>query len=506
MNILLITLLEEINPLGLLHIATYLKKHGYQVTTAFVPLNPKEKEFGMEENRMIDEQEISEIINLISSKNPSLIGMSLMTIHYYNAVKLSKRIKEIFPEILSVWGGIHPTLLPDECIEHADIVCRGEGEGAMLELVQRIDKKESIENIGSLWVKTKDGILRNEIKPLTQDLDSLEFPRFDWENNYVLYENKMQLLNKHIYQLCVPRKGQIYDVMTTRGCPYHCTYCCNSSFKKMYAGKGKIVRGRSAENVIEELEFIKNEFEFVKIFNFQDDVFLVRKKDGWLEDFCKEYKKKICLPFVCKGSPREVTEENISLLKDAGLEYFHIGIQNSDRVNREIYKRTTSSREEIIRASIVLNKFRVVGRYDVILDDPFSTDEDELEVLDTLTKVKKPFLVSCFSMTFFPNSEIYKMAKEQGLLSEGKDGYLLKTTFAKRTYLNNLVEISPRVPACIIKFFVKHREKKFSETLLKVFIYLYFRYIFRTMYTISKYPRALRIVKNIRFRLGTVLR
>lgn len=502
MNILLVTLLEEINPLGLLHLATYLKGKGNQVTTAFVPLNPKEDLFGIEGNRVINEKEISEILNLISQKKPDLLGITLMTTHYYSSVKLTQNIKEVFPELLVVWGGVHPTLLPEECIKYADIVCRGEGEGVMLELIQRLEKRESIENIGSLWVKDKDKIIRNEIKPLTQDMDSLGYPRFDWENNYVLYKEEMRLLNKSLYQQCVPRRGRIYDVLTIRGCPYRCNYCSNSSFHEMYKGKGKIVRGRSIESVMEELEYIKNEFDFVGLINFQDDVFLVKRQDGWLENFCKEYKEKIGLPFACKGSPREVTEENISILQEGGLGYFQIGIQGSDRVNREIYNRTTSSRDKIIQASKILHKYKVVANFDVILDDPFATDDDTLEVIDTLIKIKKPFLISCFSMTFFPATVITRMAKEQGLFSKGKDGYILKATQAKRTYLNNLVELAPTLPAFVIRIFVRHRGNRFAEILLNAYIYIHFNFVFKIMYAISKHPRLLSILKKIRFSFG----
>ncbi|GAX60414.1 Fe-S oxidoreductase [Candidatus Scalindua japonica] len=503
MNILLITLLEEINPLGLLHLSTFLKDNGNQVTTAFVPLNPKEELFGIEGNRVISDHEISETLDLIAEKKPDLFGMTLMTTHYYSAVKLTKKVKETFPEIPIVWGGVHPTLLPEECIEYADIVCRGEGEGAMLELVKHLENGESIENIGSLWVRDKDKITRNEIKPLTQDMDSLGFPRFDWENNYVLYDGKMQNLNKSIYQQCVPRKGRIYDVLTIRGCPYRCSYCSNSSFHQVYKGKGKIVRGRSIESILEELEYVKKEFDFVGIINFQDDVFLVKRDEGWLENFCNQYKEKIGLTFACKGSPREVSEENISLLKKGGLGYFQIGIQGSDRVNREIYNRTTSSRNKIIEASRVLHKHKVVANFDVILDDPFATDEDTLEVIDTLTKIKKPFLISCFSMTFFPATVITKMAKERGLFSKGKDGYILKATQAKRTYLNNLVEIAPRLPAFVIRTFVKHRGEKLAKVILDAYIYIHFNIIFKIMYSISKYPRLLSFLKKIRYSLST---
>lgn len=506
MNILLISLLEEINPLGLLHISTYLKNNNYNVTTLFAPLNPKENEFGVEENRVIEKQEISEILALISRKSPSVIGLSLMTIHYHSAVKLTKRIKEEFSEIPVIWGGIHPTLLPEECIQHADIICRGEGEVAMLELMEHLRYGKPIKDLGSFWIKTKEEVVRNEVRPLVQDLDSFGFPRFDWQSCFVLNQDKIIKLTKENYQSYVPRNGHIYDVMVTRGCPYHCTYCCNASFKKLYSGKGKLLRSRSVDSVIQELGYVKEQFDFVKIINFQDDVFLIRKKDGWLDKFCQQYAEKIGLPFVCKGSPQEVTEENISMLKEAGMEYFHIGIQNSDRVNREVYKRITSNREKVIQASEVLHKYNIVARYDLILDDPFSTEEDILEVLDTLSRIRKPYVISCFSMTFFPGSEISKLAEEKGLLQKGKNGYLLKTTYAKRTYLNNLVEISPRVPRSFVKYFVKYRKTRFAETLLKYYIFIHYHLIFKTFYLVSKHPKLLSFVKNIRFRLSNARR
>lgn len=506
MRSLLITFLEEISPLGLFQISNYLKNNGHDVTTIFVPLNPKEEVFGIEENTIISEQEILEIFKLVSRIRPQLIGISLFTLHYYSAVKLTQKIKEAFPETLVIWGGIHPTIAPEECIQHVDMLCRGEGEAAMLELAQRIEKGQSIENIGSLWVKTGDGVIRNEIRPLIDDLDSIGFPRFDWKNEYVLHKGKMHLLDKDLYRKCVPRNGRIYDILTTRGCPYACSYCCNSLFRELYAGKGKIVRHRSVNSVIEEMVYAKNEFEFVDMMNFQDDVFITRTKDGWIQKLLEEYKEKIGYPFACKGSAREVTEENMSMLRNAGLEYFHIGIQGSERVNKNIYKRNTSSREQVIRASEILNKYRIIGRYDIILDDPFANEEDMLEVLDTLTRIKKPYLVGCFSMTFFPNSPIYKMAKEANLLTDAKDGYSLKMAQAKRTPLNNLVELTPRLPTFLVRFFIKYRNNRGVEAFLVNFFDFYYNFVFKSMYALSKHSKLLSFVKNMRFSFSSARR
>lgn len=505
MKTLLITLLYEINPLGPMNVACYLKDNGQDVKELFVPLNQLEEVFWTEKDTVINDHYVSEIVKLISQEKPKLIGISLYTIHYYSAIKITEAIKKEFPEILVIWGGIHPTIAPEESIQHADILCRGDGEAPMLELAQCLEKGESIENIKSLWVKKGDQVIRNEIRHLIEDLDSLGFTRFDWENIFVLHKGRMHSLSKDIYQKCVPRNGRIYDIMATRGCPYSCAYCCNSVFKELYAGKGKLIRNRSISSVIEEIEYAINEFEFVDMINFQDDVFIRRTKDGWLQNFIKEYKEKIGYPFICKGSPREVVDETISMLSDAGLEYFQIGIQNSDRVNREVYNRNTSSRDQIIRASEILTKYEVVGRYDIILDDPFATEEDLLEVLDTLTRIKKPYVVGCFSMTFFPHSAIYTMAEEANLLSKAKSGYSLSMSKAKRTPLNNLVELAPRLPSSVVKFLMKHHKKKATHVFLKVFTSLYFRIIFITMYTLSKNSKILATAKNIRFRLNNVL-
>ena len=102
--------------------STFLQEKGHAVTTVFAPLNPKEAEFGVEENRLIEDGEIQEIIKLADQENPDIFGISLMTIHYHTAVLITKRLKEKFPEKLIIWGGIHPSLqrFRETCASGAD--------------------------------------------------------------------------------------------------------------------------------------------------------------------------------------------------------------------------------------------------------------------------------------------------------------------------------------------------------------------------------------------------
>lgn len=498
MKVMMISLLEEINPLGLLHVATYLATQGHEVATLFGVINPKEGGNRRETERVISDAEVSQVVDLILQMRPELIGVSLMTIHYHSAVKLTRQLRRSCPGTPILWGGIHPTLSPEECLQEADIVCRGEGELPVLELIRRMEAGQDYRDIPNLWFQGEAGIIRNDLRPLLQDLDAFPYPRFDWDHNYVMYQGEIRQLDVKNYYQSVPRRGQIYDVMAHRGCPHACNYCCNASFKELYQGKGKLIRRRGIDNIIQELLYVKETFKFVKLINFQDDVFITSNRDGWLERFSFEYKEKIGLSFICKASPIDINEEIITILKRAGLEHLQIGIQGSDRCNREIYNRR-GSHSQFIEASKVLRKYNIAGRYDIIMDDPFANDEDMLQILVTLTELERPFWLNCFSMTFFPNTNIFHMARERGLLDKAKDGYSLKATLIKRNYLNELIAISPRMPNWLVRFFIRHRGKRFSQVLLKIFIYSYYFPITWLMYQASRYPEILAFIKRIHF-------
>lgn len=207
----------------------------------------------------------------------------------------------------------------------------------------------------------------------------------------------------------------IFQIITSRGCPFHCSYCYNSTLRKLYKGKGKYFRVRSVDSVIEELKLAKKNFPNLKRIKFDDEVFNFDPE--WLEEFTVKYKKEIGLPFECFTEPKLVTRERFKLMQDAGLSIIYMGIQNSFRITEELYDRCVPE-ERIKEAADIFHKLGLDARYQVILDDPLSITEDKDRLFKLLMSFPRPFELYLFSLTVFPNTELSRKLLEQGLITE----------------------------------------------------------------------------------------
>ena len=392
---------------GLRSLSSVLKSHGHRISMIFYgEMTRTHKEFHQfskieyEESsvRWCHEKDREELIQILEKLCPDIIGISLRSGFVQTAIDLTNELKKRF-SIPIIWGGIHPTLCPEESIQYADMVCRGEGEYPMLDLSDTIERGQDICAIPNLWVKKDGEIFRNDIRSLNH-LDELPFSDYQEEDKYYVYA--------HPYDI------RIYSIMTSRGCPFSCTFCCNSILREIYRGKGKYIRRRSIENVIAELLYAKDHYPIAEI-TFQDDVFVDNPE--WLYPFLEEYKKHIRLPFACFLHSQFVTEPLIQSLKEAGLYTADLGIQSgSERVRKEIYHRKQTN-EEIIRSAILLN--REIGMaYDIIIDNPFETLEDLRETIDLLLHFPHPFRVSLLTLTLFPKYPITHSAMEKGLIQK----------------------------------------------------------------------------------------
>ncbi|MEA2037291.1 MAG: radical SAM protein [Nanoarchaeota archaeon] len=422
--ITLICLDPEIRDYSIRILSSSLKSAGHDTQIIFLP-------------QRFDEAYKDEILDQVVriAKDSNLIGISFMTNFFFNAVQIIKKLKILDMPI--VCGGIHPTVRPEECLKHADIVCIGEGERTIVELASRIKEKRSLKDLKGIWYNHGDKIIKNKMRELIQDLDSLPFPDYDIDSHYVLDENKIKrmtrlLLMKHIYRY--------YSTVSTRGCPFGCTYCCNNIYNKMYAGQ-KIVRKRSISNLIKELTQIKNKYPEIQTIQIIDDSFFIYTKEE-IKEFSEKYKSKINVGLYVPGiSPATFDEDKFSYLVDAGLMETRMGIQTASENVKKIYHRNYSN-ELVLKAAKGITKFRdklKMIRYDIILDNPFESEEDSIETLKFMSKLPTPCLFTFFSLTFYPGTQLYNLAKEKGFIKDDiKDVYLKYDKGSKRTYINRL--------------------------------------------------------------------
>jgi radical SAM superfamily enzyme YgiQ (UPF0313 family) len=299
-----------------------------------------------------------------------------------------------------MWGGSHPTTDPEWCLQYCDSVCRGESDKVILEIAEKIDARQSLENVRNVWWKTDGGkIVRNPQQPLILDLDALPYPDFDAGTSYFIDHDTVS----HGKPFPESLLHTSYMTMTARGCPYHCSYCYNSFFKRLYKGE-RFVRFRSVSNVIGELKETKKRMGHFYL-EILDSIFTLRPRR--LEEFVEAYHCEIGEPFWCYTHPRCAKEKSIAALtRYDDFQYIIMGIQSaSSNIGDKTFHRV-QKKEDILKSAKVLNKYGVRALYDIITNVPGETAGDCRQNLDVLRALPKPFRIRMSKISLFPNYDI----------------------------------------------------------------------------------------------------
>jgi radical SAM superfamily enzyme YgiQ (UPF0313 family) len=220
---------------------------------------------------------------------------------------------------------------------------------------------------------------------------------------------------------------------------------------------GRKVRERSVINVIDEIkETIKN--PFILYINFQDDCFFTHKKE-WMEEFCRLYKKHVNLPFIARAIPTMLDRARLSMLVDAGLCWIVMGIQSgSDRVNFEVYNRKIRF-SAVKKAADLISETHAAPFFEMIVDNPYETEEEKIETIDAIATLKKPYIASLAHLTFFPGTPLAVKAVEDNIVTP--DSYLFRYLLnIDETYLNKLLAITSCTPRFIIKYLNKSEAQR----------------------------------------------
>ena len=293
-------------PLQIGILSSYIKNKGHQ-----------SKLLSLLIKKEINNKNYEAIEKIIIEFKPDYVAFSVYEMAFPYVKKISTFIKKNWPEILIILGGYYPTLAPEEVISfpYVDIICLGEGEEALAELLS--DKKINY-GIKNLWFKTEKGIIRNPIRRLIEDLDNIPFP-----------DREMLDYQEH---LNFEKRGERnIKVMATRGCPYDCTYCSNNYIRSIYPNRSKYLRFRSPKNVIEELKYLKSNFVFEKV-GFHDDNLTLNI--NWLRKFMELYLREINIPFYCAARVESCKDEVLDILVNAGCYLLLIGVETGDEEYR----------------------------------------------------------------------------------------------------------------------------------------------------------------------------
>jgi radical SAM superfamily enzyme YgiQ (UPF0313 family) len=324
----------------------------------------------------------SRIEEVIAALGADLWGMSCWTSNRRGVAYVAELIKRVRPESHVVIGGPHATPLAKEMLAHhraIDTVIVGEGELTFLELATRLERGEPTTAIAGSWYREGKQILEAPERPSIKNLDDLACPH--------------DYFDTHI-------------VMTSRGCPWACTFCgAETSW-------GRGFRGQSVPYVLDELEQAVSRAS-VKMIQIKDDTFTTNKKR--VKELCRGIReRKLNFVWSCDTRVDVLSDDLLFEMRLAGCQRLSLGVESgSPKILEAIDKKITA--EEILESSELAKKYGIQVRFYMMLGNRGETKETFQETLDFLERAKPhSYIFSCLSI--YPGTIDFHDAEKAGWL------------------------------------------------------------------------------------------
>ncbi len=387
-----------VEQLGVGYLMSYLEKMGHKVELIFDPGLDNNLYYRLGALKFLNRW--SSLIQDAVDWKPDLVAFLAVTNIFPFALQFARKLKARL-DVPFVFGGVHPTVLPEYVLQHDEIdyVIRGEGEYSLEELATALANGSDAKRVPNLCYKENGRININQLRPLIHDLDELPFPRKD------------EFYREGVF------KTQLY-VITARGCPFRCSYCINDFFRnKLYKelpGPVPYVRRRSPGNVIAEIKHFRDRYPISHIY-FVDETFVTEKK--WTREFLERYQREIIdISFSFQCYPGFIDEDVARRTAEAGGIYAGVAIETANEDFRRDILRRRHSNEGILRAMRMLQKYDVKIGTSAIFGIPFESEKNRWETV-RLVEESKPIIVYSYLMYPFPGTEIAKVALGNGFLS-----------------------------------------------------------------------------------------
>lgn len=329
------------------------------------------------------------IENILESFQPDMVGITTMTIQYASALQTARKVKEWNPHCTVIMGGSHASVMPRVMVEwpYTDIVVRGEGEEAFLEIIKRLKQsKNDFEDIPGII--TKNNPPKFDTTPLEiKDLDSLPLP------------DRHALIDIENYS-----SEDMGLILTSRGCPYRCSYCSNFTRK---------TRFRSVDNILTEIIQVQKEFG-TKQFMFKDDSFTLRRKR--IERFCNEIiSKKIKILWESTTRLDLIDDSLVKLMKKAGCNRIGVGVESGDEEMLKIYNKNLT-KDQIRKGTNVLNKNNIFWTGFFMMGLPMEKKEQMYKTLEFMKELAPPYAAIGIYKPY-PGTKLFEMSEDLGLVS-----------------------------------------------------------------------------------------
>ncbi len=372
---------DTLYPLGLAYLGAVLEKNNYKTDI----LNLTYSKW---------EDVVEKVREKIEREKPDFFGISILSNSRISALKLLKIVKEVSPKTIIIAGGVHTTFLYDQILNNypVDFTILGEAEITLVELLDSINNKKPIskfKKIKGIAFKHNEEIIKTEPRERIRDLDSLPLPKHDFFKNTI-------------------RKFNTVYMLTSRGCPFGCSFCPSSAYW------GRCMIQRSAKNVFKEMKYLIKKFPNIEQIYFMDDEFICNNKR--IIDLCKMIlKDKMKIKWKCLGRVSSLNEEILGWMKRAGCIEVIFGVESgSQHILDNIGKKVKVS--QIINAFKICEKYKIKTAFLSIVGLPGENSKSAMET--ALLAKKLRVATEPAILIVFPGTEVYRLAKEKGLITD----------------------------------------------------------------------------------------
>ena len=380
-------------PLGVLAIGSVLKQKGYSVTV-------------MDYHLQEDVKPLRQCIG----PNTLFVGLSVMTPQLKQAVSISGQIRGFSPETPIVWGGVHPSLEPEQVLNerHADYAVVGSGYGTAAALADALRDGTSCEDIDGLAWRNGSGVRINPDVPSKTNLETLPAIDYDLSSSREHYVNRA--LDWTGRQPTNYRKS--YSVHSGIGCPHRCSFCvCTIIFKRRYYFK-------SAYRILEECQHYVDRFGANHIF-FRDDNFFGNRRR--LLEFLELYLERGC-NFTWDASCRAdyfrdnyINAEVTDKLRRTNCLLLNLGVESGSRRIRQMIRKDVEE-EDVFRAAETMKKAGIISSYSFITNLPTETPEEKRETQALITRIRQAagphWIIGPQPYRPYPGCELFDVAME----------------------------------------------------------------------------------------------
>ncbi|MCB9490083.1 MAG: B12-binding domain-containing radical SAM protein [Deltaproteobacteria bacterium] len=383
--------------LGIEYLSSVLKRAGHRTRLHYDPglFGPNDNVFYVPrlEKRFT---RFHKIVGDILRRPPDVLAFSVYTNTYQWALSILAAAREGGFAGKVIFGGYHATLVPDQVMadSRADAVCFGETEAIIVDLAEALAGHKPMAEVRNVLWRDGERVVRNPMADAIADLDTIPFP------DKALFETEINYEDDYL-------------IMTGRGCPLSCSFCCEATNNAIY--KNKYFRRRDPRAVIDELLVMGARYGFREVMVNDAMIFTNAK---WLGEFLRLYREQIRLPFRAFAYPKFMTREIAEELVGSGCYAIEFGLQSTnEQIRKEVLNRHETN-DQAMRAFKICDEVGLPYDIDHIFGIPGEQEKDFFEAAAMYAKLRRLNRIKCHLLSFFPNTPIVEKAHRDGLISD----------------------------------------------------------------------------------------